>query len=113
LAIRQTWWFVELLLTFCRDAGVATGAGECIRLDAGGGAGTGTGERAGVDVGGDTSAGVEADVGACASAGVGVGEGEEGCVSTSDGKVAWGSEGRSREKLKCQMAALPPDKGVT
>jgi hypothetical protein len=75
---------------FCRGAG----AGECIRLDAGGGADVG--ERAGADAAGDTSGGVEADVGA--GAGVGVGEGEEGCVWTSDGKVAWGSGGKvSRE----------------
>jgi len=79
---------------FFGDAGVAAGAGECIRLDAGGGAGTGAGERAGADAGGDTSAGVEADVGACAGAGIGVGEGEEGCVSTSDRKVAWAFGGK-------------------
>ena len=69
---------------FCGGAGVAAGAGECI--------------RGGADAGGDMSAGVEADVGAGAGAGVGVGEGEEGCVSTSDGKVTWGFGGKvSRE----------------
>ncbi len=64
---------------FCGSARVAAGAGECIRLDVGGGA----------DAGGDTSAGVEADIGASAVAGAGVGvrEGEEGCVWTSGGKV--------------------------
>jgi hypothetical protein len=53
---------------FCGGAGVTAGAGECIRLDAGGGAAAG--ERAGADAGGDTSADVEADVGASAGGGV-------------------------------------------
>jgi hypothetical protein len=54
---------------FCGGAGVTAGAGECIRLDAGGGAAA-AGERAGADAGGDTSAEVEADVGASAGGGV-------------------------------------------
>ena len=79
---------------FCGGTGVAAGAGECIRLDAGGC--TGAGERVGVDAGGDKSTGVEVDVGTGAGAGVGVGE--EGCVWTSDGKVAWRFGGKvSRE----------------
>jgi hypothetical protein len=79
---------------FCGDAGVAARAGECIR----GGADAGAGERVGADAGGDTSAKVGADVGAGTGACVGVGEGEEGCASTSDGKVAWGFGGKvSRE----------------
>jgi hypothetical protein len=79
---------------FCGGAGVAAGAGECIRLDEGGSAGAG--ERARADAGGDASAGVETDVGA--GAGEGVGDGEERCGSTSDGKVAWRFGGKvSRE----------------
>lgn len=79
---------------FCGGTGVAAGAGECMRLDAGGGAGAG--ERAGADAGGDKGTGVEVDVGTGAGAGVGVGE--EGCVWTSNGKVAWRFGGKvSRE----------------
>jgi hypothetical protein len=39
--------WMQMLGVFAGDAGVAARAGECIRLDAGGGAG----ERAGADVG--------------------------------------------------------------
>jgi hypothetical protein len=65
---------------FFAGAGLVAGAGECIRLDTGGGAGAG--ERVGVGACGDRSVGMEA------GAGAGVGEGEWECVWASDGNVA-------------------------